>query len=170
MNLDSETTKEINLLSPLMDMINSVLSLNYNKIFKSKNFSEEPSIFSIESDINFCFKVLILDNSTFKFLSPLLKQANLKKNNICLVTKLDAQKDMMHSVMAIYLVTPSPVNFSLILADMKNNIYQNYSINFIEKPDDNLLEQFLSNIIKLDIYKKIYNLHVLPIKYSLIHP
>jgi len=53
---------------------------------------------------------------------------------------------------------------------MKNNIYNNYSINFIEKPDDNLLEEFLTNIIKLDIYKKIYNLHVLPIKYSLIHP
>ena len=170
MNLDSETTKEINLLSPLMDMINSVLSLNYNKTLKSKNFSEEPSIFSQESDINFCFKVLILDNSTFKFLSPLLKQSNLKKNNICLITKLDAQKDVMPSVMSIYLVTPSPTNFSLILKDMKNNIYQNYSINFIEKPDDNLLEEFLTNIIKLDIYQKIYNLHVLPIKYSLIHP
>ena len=78
MNLDSETTKDINLLSPLMDMINSVLSLNYNKTLKSKNFSEEPSIFSQESDINFCFKVLILDNSTFKFLSPLLKQSNLR--------------------------------------------------------------------------------------------
>ena len=170
MNLDSETTKDINLLSPLMDMINSVLSLNYNKTLKSKNFSEEPSIFSQESDINFCFKVLILDNSTFKFLSPLLKQSNLKKNNICLITKLDAQKDVMPSVMSIYLVTPSPTNFSLILKDMKNNIYQNYSINFIEKPDDNLLEEFLTNIIKLDIYQKIYNLHVLPIKYSLIHP
>ena len=170
MNLDSETTKEINLLSPLMDMINSVLSLNYNKTLKSKNFSEEPSIFSQESDINFCFKVLILDNSTFKFLSPLLKQSNLKKNNICLITKLDAQKDVMPSVMSIYLVTPSPTNFSLILKDMKNNIYQNYSINFIEKPDDNLLEEFLTNIIKLDIYQKIYNLHVLPIKYSFIHP
>ena len=170
MNLDSETTKEINLLSPLMDMINSVLSLNYNKTLKSKNFSEEPSIFSQESDINFCFKVLILDNSTFKFLSPLLKQSNLKKNNICLITKLDAQKDVMPSIMSIYLVTPSPTNFSLILKDMKNNIYQNYSINFIEKPDDNLLEEFLTNIIKLDIYQKIYNLHVLPIKYSLIHP
>ena len=170
MNLDSETTKDINLLSPLMDMINSVLSLNYKKTLKSKNFSEEPSIFSQESDINFCFKVLILDNSTFKFLSPLLKQSNLKKNNICLITKLDAQKDVMPSVMSIYLVTPSPTNFSLILKDMKNNIYQNYSINFIEKPDDNLLEEFLTNIIKLDIYQKIYNLHVLPIKYSLIHP
>ena len=170
MNLDSETTKDINLLSPLMDMINSVLSLNYNKTLKSKNFSEEPSIFSQESDINFCFKVLILDNSIFKFLSPLLKQSNLKKNNICLITKLDAQKDVMPSVMSIYLVTPSPTNFSLILKDMKNNIYQNYSINFIEKPDDNLLEEFLTNIIKLDIYQKIYNLHVLPIKYSLIHP
>ena len=170
MNLDSETTKEINLLSPLMNIIHSVLSLNYHKIFKSQNIPEEPSIFSYDSDINYCFKVLVLDNSTFKFLSPLLKQATLKKYNICLITKLNEQKDIIHNMMAIYVVTPSSENFSLILKDMKNNIYNNYSINFIEKPDDNLLEEFLTNIIKLDIYKKIYNLHVLPIKYSLIHP
>mgnify|MGYP002626728039 CR=1 FL=1 len=170
MNLDSETTKEINLLSPLMNIIHSVLSLNYHQIFKTQNLSEEPSIFSSDSDINYCFKVLVLDNSTFKFLSPLLKQATLKKYNICLTTKLNNQKDIMRNMMAIYIIAPSSENFSLILKDMKNNIYNNYSINFIEKPDDNLLEEFLTNIIKLDIYKKIYNLHVLPIKYSLIHP
>lgn len=170
MNLDSETTKEINLLSPLMNIIHSVLSLNYYQIFKTQNLSEEPSIFSSDSDINYCFKVLVLDNSTFKFLSPLLKQATLKKYNICLTTKLNDQKELMRNMMAIYIIAPSSENFSLILKDMKNNIYNNYSINFIEKPDDNLLQEFLTNIIKLDIYKKIYNLHVLPIKYSLIHP
>jgi len=170
MNLDSETTKDLNLLSPLMNIITSVLSLNHQKIFKSQNFSGEQNIFSSDSDINFCFKVLVLDNSTFKFLSPLLKQATLKKFNICLITNINDQKNVMNNMMAIYLVTPSSDNFALILKDMKDNTYQNYSINFIEKPDDNLLEQFLSNIIKLDIYKKIYNLHVLPIKFSLIHP
>ena len=170
MNLDSETTKDLNLLSPLMNIITSVLSLNHQKIFKSQNFSGDQNIFSSDSDINFCFKVLVLDNSTFKFLSPLLKQATLKKFNICLITNINDQKNIMNNMMSIYLVTPSSENFALILKDMKDNIYQNYSINFIEKPDDNLLEQFLSNIIKLDIYKKIYNLHVLPIKFSLIHP
>ena len=170
MNLDSETIKELNLLSPLMNIINSVLSLNHQRIFKSQNFSDDQRSFSSDSDINFCFKVLVLDNSSFKFLSPLLKQATLKKFNICLITNINDQKDIMNNVMSIYLVTPSSENFALILKDMKDNIYQNYSINFIEKPDDNLLEQFLSNIIKLDIYKKIYNLHVLPIKFSLIHP
>ena len=170
MNLDSETIKELNLLSPLMNIINSVLSLNHQRIFKSQNFSDDQRLFSSDSDINFCFKVLVLDNSSFKFLSPLLKQATLKKFNICLITNINDQKDIMNNVMSIYLVTPSSENFALILKDMKDNIYQNYSINFIEKPDDNLLEQFLSNIIKLDIYKKIYNLHVLPIKFSLIHP
>ena len=170
MNLDRETTKELNLLSPLMNIINSVLSLNHHKIFRSQNFSEELKLFSSDSDINFCFKVLVLDNSTFKFLSPILKQSTLKKYNICLITNINDNKDKMHNMVSIYLVTPSSENFALILKDMKDDIYQNYSINFIEKPDDNLLEQFLSNIIKLDIYKKIYNLHVLPIKYSLIHP
>ena len=174
MNIDTEKTKELNLCSPIVNMINAVLSLKFNKIFKSNNSSEDNfidmNIFSDESDINFCFKVLILDEITFNFLSPLLKQATLKKNNICLTTKLKAKKDKMHNVMSIYLVTPSQENFKYILDDMKNKIYENYSLNFIEKPNDDILEEFLTNIIKLDIYNKVYNLNVLPIKFSLIHP
>ena len=174
MNFDSEY-KELNLLTPLVNIINSILSLNRQKLFKNSNNSSEGNqsnniLLSFNNDIKFCFKVLILDDSTFKFVSPLLKQSALKRNNICLTTKLNYQKDIMNDVMAIYLVTPSPTNFNLILNDMKLNIYQNYSINLIEKPDDNILEEFLTNIIKLDKYKKIYNLHVFPIKYSLIHP
>ena len=174
-NFDSEYNKELNLLTPLVNIINSILSLNQQKLFKNPNNSSEGHqsnniLLSFNNDIKFCFKVLILDEATFKFVSPLLKQSALKRNNICLTTKLNYQKDIMNDVMAIYLVTPSPTNFKLILDDMKLNIYQNYSINLIEKPDDNLLEAFLTNIIKLDKYKKIYNLHVFPIKYSLIHP
>lgn len=101
MNLDSETIKELNLLSPLMNIINSVLSLNHQRIFKLQNFSDDQRSFSSDSDINFCFKVLVLDNSSFKFLSPLLKQATLKKFNICLITNINDQKDIMNNVMSI---------------------------------------------------------------------
>ena len=173
MNLETEN-KELNLLTPLINIVNSILSLNQQKLFKNSNDSEENRsnniLHSFNDDIKYCFKVLILDESTFKFISPLLKQSSLKKNNICLTTKLNCPKDIMNDVMAIYLVSPTSINFNLIINDMQLNIYQNYSINFIEKPDDNLLEEFLTNIIKLDKYKKIYNFHVFPIKYSLIHP
>ena len=175
MNLEGEINKELNLLTPLVNIINSILSLNQKNVFKNSNNSSEENksnniLLSFNNDIKFCFKVLILDEPTFKFISPLLKQSSLKKNNICLTTKLNCQKDPMDDIMAIYLVAPSKTNFDLILNDVKSNIYQNYSINFIEKTDDNLLEEFLTNIIKLDKCKKIYNLHVFPIKYSLIHP
>lgn len=177
MNLEEEEkNKDLNFLTPLVKVINSILSLKQQNIFKKNNNSNDNQsnnnnvLLSINDDINFCFKVLILDDSTFKFISPLLKQSSLKKNNICLTTKLNCQKDKMDNVMAIYLITPTPINFKLIIDDLKSNVYQNYSINFVEKPDDNLLEEFLANIIKLDKYKKIFNLHVFPIKYSLIHP
>ena len=177
MNLEEEEkNKDLNFLTPLVKVINSILSLKQQNIFKKNNNSNDNQsnnnnvLLSINDDINFCFKVLILDDSSFKFISPLLKQSSLKKNNICLTTKLNCQKDKMDNVMAIYLITPTPINFKLIIDDLKSNVYQNYSINFVEKPDDNLLEEFLANIIKLDKYKKIFNLHVFPIKYSLIHP
>ena len=169
MNEESENNKEMNLLTPLINIINSILSLNQQNVFKN-NEKNNNVFLSFGDDIKYCFKVLILDESTFNFISPLLKQSSLKKNNICLTTKINYQKEKMRNVMAIYIVTPNPINFKLILDDMKANIYQNYSINFIEKPDDNLFEEFLTNIIKLDNYKKIYNLHVFPIKYSIIHP
>ena len=170
MNEESEINKEMNLLTPLMNIINSILSLNQQNVFKNNEKNNNNVFLSFGDDIKYCFKVLILDESTFNFISPLLKQSSLRKNNICLTTKINYQKEKMKDVMAIYIVTPNPINFKLILDDMKANIYQNYSINFIEKPDDNLLEEFLTNIIKLDNYKKIYNLHVFPIKYSIIHP
>ena len=158
----------MNLLTPLINIINSILSLNQQNVFKN-NEKNNNVFLSFGDDIKYCFKVLILDESTFNFISPLLKQSSLKKNNICLTTKINYQKEKMKDVMAIYIITPNPINFKLILDDMKANTYQNYSINFIEKPDDNLFEEFLTNIIKLDNYKKIYNLHVFPIKYSIIH-
>ena len=174
MNLEGENNKELNLLTPLLNIINSILSLKQQKVFKNHNNNSEGNqsniLHSFKNEINYCFKVLILDDPTFKFVSPLLKQSSLRKNNICLTIKLNSQKDIMNDVMAIYLVTPSSTNFKLILDDMKSNIYQNYSLNFIEKPDDNLLDEFLTDIIKIDKYKQIYNLHVFPIKYSLIHP
>ena len=145
MNVEPDN-KELNLLTPLITIINSILSLNQKKLFKNNDDPEENRrntiLQSFSDDIKYCFKVLILDESTFKFISPLLKQSSLKKNNICLTTKLNCQKDIMNDVMAIYLVTPTSVNFNYILNDMQLNIYQNYSINFIEKPDDNLLEDF----------------------------
>jgi hypothetical protein len=45
-----------------------------------------------------------------------------KKNNICLTTKINYQKEKMKDVMAIYIITPNPINFKLILEDMKANI------------------------------------------------
>ena len=175
MDIENENNKELNLLTPLTNILNSIISLNQQKIFENSNNNSEENksnniLLSFNDDIKFCFKVLIFDESTFKFICPLLKQSSLKRNNICLTTKLNCQKDKMDDVMAIYLVDPTLENFKLILEDMKLDIYQNYSINFIEKPDDNFLDNFLINITKLGKYKQIYNLHVFPIKYSLIHP
>ena len=164
--------RELNLQTPLMNTINSIVSLKQNKT--SKHMTDESNlndiISSFTDDLKFCFKILILDDISFKFISPLIKKSSLSKNNICLTLNLSEKKEKIDDVMAIYIVTPSPKNFQQILIDIKQNTYQNYSFNFIEKPDDNLFEEFLTNIIKSDEYKKIYNFHVFPIKYSLIHP
>lgn len=163
------SNKELNALSPIIDVISSIVSLNQQNENISNDF-KYSIMSSFSNDIKYCFKVLILDDSSFLFISSLLKQSSLTKNNICLTLKLNEQKTPMPDVMAIYMITPTSSNFKLILKDMQNDIYENYSINFIEKPDDSLFEDFLASIIKLDKYDKINNVHVFPIKYSIIHP
>ncbi len=161
--------RELNPLTPIVNILNRIVTLNQQRARFLTNIHNN-SISSFTDDLNYCFKVLILDDSSYNFITSLLKQSVLTKNNICLTLKINEEKSKMPDVMAIYLVSPLVENFKQIVNDMKNNIYQNYSINFIEKPDDTLFEEFLTNIIKLDKYKQVFNIHVYPCKYSVIHP
>ena len=72
MNEESEINKEMNLLTPLMNIINSILSLNQQNVFKNNEKNNNNVFLSFGDDIKYCFKVLILDESTFNFISPLL--------------------------------------------------------------------------------------------------
>ena len=64
MNIETEN-KELNLLNPLINIVNSILSLNLQHLFKNSNDSEENReqniLHSFNDDIKYCFKVLILD-------------------------------------------------------------------------------------------------------------
>ena len=72
MNEELENNKEMNLLTPLINIINSILSLNQQNVFKN-NEKNNNVFLSFDDGIKYCFKVLILDESTFNFISPLLK-------------------------------------------------------------------------------------------------
>ena len=157
MSEDNKNSKSfIYLISNILEKIFSLNQTDY----VNENNSEE---------INQCFKVLILDQLSCKFLSPIIKQNSLTKHKICLTVNLSDQKQKIKNVMGLYIIYPSKDNLNIISNDIKNQIYQNYSINFIEKPNENLFQDFLTNIIQSDSINKIYNIGIFPISIYIYH-
>lgn len=67
MDIENENNKELNLLTPLTNILNSIISLNQQKIFENSNNNSDDNksnniLLSFNDDIKFCFKVLILMN------------------------------------------------------------------------------------------------------------
>ena len=157
MSEDNKNSKSfIYLISNILEKIFSLNQTDY----VNENNNEE---------INQCFKVLILDQLSCKFLSPIIKQNSLTKHKICLTVNLSDQKQKIKNVMGLYIIYPSKDNLNIISNDIKNQIYQNYSINFIEKPNENLFQDFLTNIIQSDSINKIYNIGIFPISIYIYH-
>ena len=156
MSEDKKSKSFIYLISKILEKI---FSLNQTDYINDNNIE----------DINQCFKVLILDQISCKFVSSIIKQNTLTKNKICLTVNLSDQKQKINNVMGLYIIYPSKDNLNIILNDIKNQIYQNYSINLIEKPNENLFQDFLTNIIQSDSINKIYNIGVFPISIYIYH-
>ncbi len=64
---------------------------------------------------------------------------------------------------------PSQENLNKIISEIQNNIYENYSLNFIDIIKENYLQDFLTKIIKTGQINKIYNLNFFPINFKVYH-
>jgi len=73
-------------------------------------------------------------------------------------------------VMAIYLVAPTEENFKIIENDLNQNIFDNFYLNFIDKVDDYIFQNFFSNLINTNRYQRIYRISVHPIDFLMFHP
>ena len=158
-------SNEANLITNLSSLLNNIFSL--------KNSSLND--FSSTEDLQNCFKVLIFDDKVFNILSPMLKVYSLRQHNICFNLNIKDSKTKMPNVMAIYLLSPTEENFKYLATDMGNNVFDNYSINLIsydsaEENDKLLLNNFYQTIANYDVVNSIYNISIIPIDLSAIHP
>lgn len=147
------------IISPMLNDINSVLSLTQSK---SNNQLVNESIRN-------SFKVLILDSTSLNILSPLLKQSNLNKNNVCLTLNMSEKKQKISNAMAIYIVVPTQENLDKIVKEIQDKTYDNISLNFIDILKEKILQDFLSKIIKAGQIDRIYNLNFFPINFKVYH-
>ena len=144
-----------NIINSIYNILDNIFKLKQNNIVSDENLKN-------------CFKILVLDENAANFLNPLIKQNDLEQNKIVLTLNINQIREKLEDIMAIYICLPTKQNFDIILKDLENNIYENYSFNFIENVNENEFNDFLSNILKFNV-DKIFNLNVFPINLQIFH-
>lgn len=165
MKTNSSSSNSMNLIDNLSNILNNIFSLENSSL----------NDFSSNEELQHCFKVLIFDDKVYNILSPMLKVYSLRDHNICFNLNIKDQRTRMPNVMAIYIISPSSENFQLLACDLKNNIFDNFSINIIsydssEQTDKQKIQSFYSEISNLDIVNNIYNISIVPIDLNVYHP
>jgi hypothetical protein len=79
------------------------------------------------------------------------------------------KKERISDVMAIYIVRPTEENFKLIKSDLQKRNFDNFYINFVEKCEDSVLQNFYSDLLQTDNHSRIYKITITPIGIFLLH-
>ena len=138
-------------------------------------------IFSLKDDflddeeLRYCFKILLFDDKVFNILSSLLKIYYLREHNISLTLNIKDHREKMSDIMAIYIVALTKENLDYIYDDIKNQIFDNFCINFIsydtsDNTNKKILNEFYTKISSLENNSSIYKISIIPIDLCLYHP
>nr|XP_033808366.1 sec1 family domain-containing protein 1 isoform X1 [Geotrypetes seraphini] len=90
------------------------------------------------------WKVLIYDRFGQDIISPLLSVKELRDMGITLHLLLHTDRDAIPDVPAVYFVMPTEENIDRICQDLRNQLYENYFLNFISAISRSKLEDIAS--------------------------
>ena len=110
--------------------VKSMLSLGQGPI---KKFASEPE-----------WKILIYDQHGQDIISPLMSVADLRDLGVTLYLPLNANRDAIPDVPAVYFVVPSDESIAQICQDMRDHLYSSYYFNFLSGISRNKLEDLAS--------------------------
>eukprot|EP00775_Hariotina_reticulata_P012398 gene12398-12533_t len=106
------------------------------------------------------YKVLVLDRFCKDIIAPLLRVNELRSQGVTLHLLLEAERQPIPDVPAVYFVQPSAANVDRIAQDAQQALYEAMHINFSTSVPSRLLEQLATGIVKanaVDRVAKIYD-------------
>lgn len=117
------------------DVILRILNLNA----ASASSSKDPSNL---------YKILILDRFTKDVIAPLLRVSDLRKHGITLHLVIEADRQPIPDVPAVYLVQPSQQNIERIAQDACSGLYDVMHLNFTTTLPTRFMEQLATAAVK----------------------
>ncbi len=79
------------------------------------------------------------------------------------------KREKISDIMAIYIVAPTEENMRILKNDVSRLNFDNFYINFIEKAEDNVFQNFFSDLLSTENYHRIYKITVHPISFFSFH-
>ncbi|GMH40349.1 hypothetical protein BSKO_08253 [Bryopsis sp. KO-2023] len=105
------------------------------------------------------YKVLVLDKFCKDLLSPLIRVSDLRKHGVTLHLGIDANRQPIHEVPAVYLVQPTSSNVKTIVDDGAASMYDELHLNFVSRVNRPLLEELAQGMVKGNGVGKIAKVH-----------
>lgn len=120
------------------------------------NFNNAAQVGKDPSEL---YKVLVLDKSSKDVIAPLLRLNDLRKQGVTLHLMLEAERQPIPDVPAVYFVQPSQANVERLIQDAANNLYEIMNLNFTSCLPSKLVEQLAAGAVKAAAVQRIGKLY-----------
>ncbi|GJP59600.1 hypothetical protein CLOP_g12885 [Closterium sp. NIES-67] len=101
------------------------------------------------------YKVLLLDKYSRDLISPLLKVSDLRKHGITLHLMVDADRQPIPDVPAVYFVQATPGNIQRVIQDATRGTYDKMHLNFTASVPRLLLEDLAAGTLKANALHRV---------------
>lgn len=105
--------------------------------------------------VNDSYKILILDKFSKDLLAPLLRLNDLRKHGVTLYLMLEAERQAVPDVPAVYFVQPTQAAVERIIQDAANGLYDSLQLNFTSPIPGRLLEQLATGTVKAGCSQRV---------------
>jgi hypothetical protein len=93
------------------------------------------------------YKVLVLDKFCRDVVAPLLRVAELRRHGVTLHLALEAERQAIADVPAVYLLQPSAKGAERVAADLAAGLYDSFYLNFASSVPNRVLESVASGAL-----------------------
>lgn len=94
------------------------------------------------------WKILVLDQTASKIISPVMKLSDLRDEGVTLYPQLHSPRQPVEDVPAIYFVEPTGENVDRILADLQTELYARIYLNWTTSIPRPLMEKLAEGVVR----------------------
>lgn len=146
---------EISLKTAQIKAVQRMLAFNEESATALENECSLPPAGSSHNQ----WKILIYDTACRSIISPILSVQQLRRRGVTLHLLLNAEREPIPDVPAIYFCRPTRENIAMIAQDCAKGLYARAHLNFVTKLDRELMEEFARLVVQSGTLDTIASVH-----------